>query len=677
MQGLVQLQGDRVEGNAAINYFDILNFPEREGRPPKQDVEKVYPRIQAGILKEMAEANKARDRRKLQSLEQDARNLKEAHDFFTQEDPGNTLFNQWVKRRAARSRVKPSSRKPPGNPGTENIRISDPPLSADGEVFRGAAKGKVKAKKKVNFKPLNDIEFIGMDEEFEALESPSEQRNRRPGQRDHHSIPKDRHNGRIKPEIWERLKISPPPQEIQDAYARLPPLPSDELDFEDFAIEEPEDPSPSQPSFGSTSNLDQTAETELGNTENRLSRKYIASDEDRQMDKDLRRRLNAWNALREPGNLTKQQLLRRMEEGERNANRQIDLNAEVEAVDKAPRVPWQEIARQRALEAQTSYREQQRILFGARNKSDVADRLNRLELETPGWMKSAGYSFWVPGIVGPEYVGAKLLDDETNIDWKALNIEWPPPPTAEQIAWSERWLQGIDERIQSGELGSEDEEEEGEEEKLTSEDLQARAKETEPNTWWKRYQRSWVLKLLFGEHESLVDGRDIAVAPKQYRFKPSVYKLNDNLELEHVCSPGESYFEHLYFSNETFIWPESLPKPPGMSARDRWIMRLQETDALRHRDGLPPLDPIPGVTPTDLPYDPDLFNPPPKPQPTPTPSVRTGQVTSEPPPIEGRSRIQRPKIEDFIRDRGERGRQKNQNENQNQLNKTEHGNQGE
>ncbi|KAF3214679.1 hypothetical protein TWF191_009671 [Orbilia oligospora] len=656
MQGLAQLRGDRLEGNAAINYFDILNFPEREDRPPKQDVEKVYPRIQAGISKEITKANKAGDRRKVQSLEQDARNLKEAHDFFTQEDPGNTLFNQ----------------KPPESPVTENIRISDQPLSADGEVFRGAAKGKAKAKKKVGFKLLDDVEFFGMDEE--ALESPSEQRNRRPRQRDPHSIPRDRNNGRIKPEIWERLKISPPPQEVQDAYARLHPLPSDELDFEDFEIEEPEIPPPPQPAFDSTTNLDQTVETELGNTGNQLSRKYVTSDGDSQMDKDLRRRLNVWKALREPGNLTTEQLLRRIKEGERNANRQIDLNAEAEAIDNAPRVPWQEIARQRALEAQTSYREQQRILFGARNKSDVADRLNCLELETPGWMKSAGYSFWVPGIVGPEYVGAKLLDDETNIDWKALNIEWPPPPTAEQIAWSERWLQDIDERIQSGELGSGDEEGEGEERKLTNEDLQARAKETEPNTWWKRYQRSWVSKLLFGEHESLVDGRDIAVVPKQYRFKPSVYKLNDNLELEHVCSPGESYFEHLYFSSETFIWPESLPKPPGMSARDRWIMKLQETDALRHRDGLPPLDPIPGVTPTDLPYDPDLFNPPPKPRPTPTPSVRTGQATSEPPLIEGRSRIKRPKIEDFIRDKREHRRQRNQNENQNQLNKTDHGN---
>ncbi|KAK6520261.1 hypothetical protein TWF506_000539 [Arthrobotrys conoides] len=672
MQGTGRRRGNRFEGNPAIDYFDILTFPEDKGRPPKRDVEKIYPRIRANILKEIRRANEAGDMEGIESLEDDVKNLEEAYSFFTQDDPGNTLFDRWVANRATQDQHGLDSRDYPQNrdnsrrilfPDTGNPRISDPPLSTDGDVFKGAANRNGRVQRKVAFKPPSNVDDFDMDEV--PLESPSEGR----GQRDEGSFPRDQYTGRIHPEIWRRLGVSPPPQEIQDAYARHPRLTSNELDFEYSTAEELAISSPSLPHSKDNVSHGQSLEIELGNTEERLSKEYKASQQDRQMDNNLRRRLSTWRALINQGNLTNQQLLRRMEE-EEEANHQRDLDAEVEAVGNAPRVPWQETARRRALEAQKSYREQRRALFETKNKTDLADQLLRLDLETPGWVKSADYSYWAPGIVAPEFAEAKLLDDETNINWRALDVEWPASPTAEQITRSNQRLRDIEDRSdaarRNGELIDEGDPPEGEKREMTDEELRVRVKETEPNTWWKSYQRSWFSRLLFGEHERLVDGREIALVPKKHRFKPSVYKLNDNMELEHVCSPGESYYEHLYFSNDTFIWPESLPKPPGRSARDRWIMKLQETDALRHRDGLPQLDPIPGITPTNLPYDPDLFNLPPKPQPTPTPSARTDQTASEQPLEEGRDMTRRPRFEDFVRDMQEQGRQMNRNESENQ-----------
>ncbi|RVD86820.1 uncharacterized protein DFL_005077 [Arthrobotrys flagrans] len=663
MQGSRRHRDGSFEGNPSLSYFDIFNLPEHEGRPPKENVRKLYPILYRHLLKELERAHAAEDVGKVAKFTQEIGFLDEARDFFIQKDPGDVLFNRWLERRTAQGRRRSGSRRSPHTSGGQRLRpspsigklrVSDA-LTSDSEVFRGASKrkGKAKVKAKVNFKLPTNLEVFNRNDE--VLDSPSERRGvKKPGTQYQYSIPRDQYTGKIEAKTWKELGESPPPQEIQDAYARYPPLPLDELKFEPLAIDEPALSLPPR-LFDGTTNHGQHTETELGNTEEHLFNEYTASHQDIQMGRNLRRRLDAWRDLRALGDLTGQQILQQMKEEEHNANRRIGFDAQAEAVNNAPRVPWQETARQRALEAQESYKEQRHALFEVGSEAEVANQLHRLDFETPGWMKSASTdpSYWAPGIMNPEYTEAKLLEAEANFNWGGLNVDWPAPPTGEQIARSNRQLKEIEDRyeekLRNGEPVEGKEEEETRE--LTKEELRARVKETEPSTWWRGYQRFWLSKLLFGEHESLVDGREIATAPKRYRFKPSVYRLNDNLELKHVCSPGESYFEHLYFSNDTFIWPESLPKPPGRSARDRWIMELQETDALRYRDGLPQLDPIPGVTPTDLPYDPDLLNPPS----IPPPSAETDSVALVPPQTRGRNK--KPKFEDFLRARQEQGKQ--------------------
>ncbi|KAK6344942.1 hypothetical protein TWF718_006892 [Orbilia javanica] len=652
MQGLSNRKDVVSPGNPELNYFDILNLPESEIRPSNEVVETVFSKILKNTVKGHENASAEGNVVAAANFATHIRHLKEAHRFFTQEDPGNLIFKQWLAGRKARNRRRSGSRSLyvstglKSKPSASNKRLSIPDrLASDGDVFRGGAKkdGKSKANAKgktVEFKFPKDRKVFSGDND--VLDSPSERRGlKKFGSQDQYLIPRQQYTGRIDPGVWKELGLSPPPQEIQDAYARYPPLPVDELKFEPL---EPDEPalSPPPPRFGNTTNHKLVAGSKLGNTEDDLLREYTTSSQDEQMNRDLRRRLGTWRALVGTGGLTKQQMLQRMKEEEQNAHRQIEFDAQVEAVNEAPRVPWQETARQRALEAQASYREHRDALSGTGSKADVLNRLHRLDFETPGWMKSADPAYWAPGIVGPEYMEDNILEEEENFDWGKVG-DWPPP-TAEQIKRSNMLRKEAEDHYKAA-LKIRDLEREKELENLrepTEEEVLAQVKETEPNTWWSPYQRSWFSKLLFGEHESLLDGREIGAAPKRYRFKPSIYKLNDNMELEHVCSPGETYFEHLYFSDETFIWPKDLPKPPGRSARDRWIMKLQETDALREQDGLEKLEGIPGITPTNLPYDPDLFNPPPKSQ--------LHNSTAEQTTMAPRAKVVKPRIKDYLRE---------------------------
>ncbi|KAK6539475.1 hypothetical protein TWF694_009698 [Orbilia ellipsospora] len=94
--------------------------------------------------------------------------------------------------------------------------------------------------------------------------------------------------------------------------------------------------------------------------------------------------------------------------------------------------------------------------------------------------------------------------------------------------------------------------------------------------WMRPMMRSWLWRLFFWRDErTFYPSRENMTVPKRYRFVKEVFRIDNNFERVHVCSPGESYFEHLYYSDKFFVWPDSLPvKPPGRSARDRWIRKL-------------------------------------------------------------------------------------------------------
>ncbi|KAK6496655.1 hypothetical protein TWF481_001645 [Arthrobotrys musiformis] len=651
MQDSKNLDDPVIKGNTDLNYFDILRLPEVGGRPPEIEVGKAYSKIESRLIKEHERAKQLKDITKIAKVTKDLKDLKEAHRFFTQKDPRDLELKYWLSHRTDLGRRISGSRKSPHTSGTlknkiaegdGKARLSDPQVADD--VFQGAAnKNKDGKPKKVVFKSLRDISFFSRNNE--VLESPSEQRARAKkggaGKQDENGILREDYTGVIDPKIWVELGISPPQQEILDLYARYPPVTLAELEFGDL--------NPDELPLGLETALPPLTPLIDGTGTKSSKGEYLVSDMDsrqnEQMKKDLQRRLETWKALIAKKDLTNKQILQHMKEEEQTASRGVlDLDTQIEALNNIARAPWQDTALQRVLEAQESYSEQLERLHSGR-----ADQLGGLDLETPGWLKNADYIYWAPGIMHPEHTEAALLEDEDNIPWEKMvpGFDWGPQPTAAQIASSKKRLKEMNARYEAarakGEI-ADDEEKEGARE-FTEEELKAQVKATEPVAWWMGCRRSWFWKLLLGEDERLVDGREIAMTPKRYRFRPSVYRYNDNLELEHVCSPGETSLEHHYFSDDTFFWPEDIPKPPGRSARDRWIMKLQEVDALRNRDGLPPLESIPGVTPTNLPYDPDLFNPPPKPQPAaPVPETNTDHTKA--PQQAGRSG--RLRIEDFL-----------------------------
>ncbi|EPS41716.1 hypothetical protein H072_4400 [Dactylellina haptotyla CBS 200.50] len=94
--------------------------------------------------------------------------------------------------------------------------------------------------------------------------------------------------------------------------------------------------------------------------------------------------------------------------------------------------------------------------------------------------------------------------------------------------------------------------------------------------WWTPMLRSWLWRFFFWTDERMFDPSPVNMTlPKRYRFKEGKTRIDHNFEHVHVCTPGESFFEHLYYSNEHFIWPDSLPtKPPGPSARYKWLRKL-------------------------------------------------------------------------------------------------------
>ncbi|KAF3907655.1 hypothetical protein AA313_de0206074 [Arthrobotrys entomopaga] len=99
--------------------------------------------------------------------------------------------------------------------------------------------------------------------------------------------------------------------------------------------------------------------------------------------------------------------------------------------------------------------------------------------------------------------------------------------------------------------------------------------------WMRPMMRSWLWRLFFWRDErTFYPKRENMTVPKRYRFVRETFRTDENFERVHVCSPGESYFEHLYYSDKFFIWPDSLPlKPPGRSARDRWLRKLEVQQA--------------------------------------------------------------------------------------------------
>ncbi|KAK6522613.1 hypothetical protein TWF281_002050 [Arthrobotrys megalospora] len=686
---------DPIEGNPRLNYFDLLNFPEANVPPPASEVTKTYNRIRRNLERESEIATADGDLLKLSRFYEELKRTREAFQFFTQDDPDGSRFQRWQNSRTVQGRRRVGARRSPHTsntrrvpgvlkvPRSSNSQLSDsdvfkPKVKDKGEVGekeeeKEKMKGKAKGKgKKVGFKlPKPDPNTFSRIDEM--VDSPSERRKRAPTRItsafDPDSIQREEYTGVVDPQIWEDLRISPPPQEVLDAYARYHMLPLEDL--EPFA---PEELDPSPPPTGNTTKNGQSTGASPGNLRDGSYTETTSGWQNDHMDRELRRRLRTWRELRQPGNLTAQQILERMKEEERNANPREDLDAQVEALSRVPRVPWQEKARQQTLKVHEDYLEQHRILE-TEGRAEMTDRLRRLNLETPAWMQRADAPYWSPGLMSSEetYTQAELdrMEDVTNINWAEIapNVTWPAPPTAEQIAESKRQVDLIN-RVNEPSATTELEEAR----QPTKEEIRALVEQSEPNKWWLKCQRSWLWKFFFGEDERLLDGREIAaIVPKRYRFKPSVYRLNDNLELEHVCSPGESYFEHLYFSDETFIWPESLPKPPGRSARDRWIMKIQEIDALRLRDSLPPLEPIPGITPTNLPYDPDVFNPP--------SGARTSRNTGQGTEVEvsqARQSTRRPRFDEWMRAREEQRQRENQNRNnQENQNGNNQGNQNE
>ncbi|KAK6338914.1 hypothetical protein TWF696_009715 [Orbilia brochopaga] len=96
----------------------------------------------------------------------------------------------------------------------------------------------------------------------------------------------------------------------------------------------------------------------------------------------------------------------------------------------------------------------------------------------------------------------------------------------------------------------------------------------------KPIKRHWLWELIFGKDEREYARPELRHLPIQHRWRTPNWKLNDDYELEHVCVPGESYFEHLFYSEKHFVWPEYLPRPQGLSARDRYLQRLEEKEAV-------------------------------------------------------------------------------------------------
>ncbi|KAK6340377.1 hypothetical protein TWF730_002137 [Orbilia blumenaviensis] len=608
-----------ITGNSKINYFDVLSFPEGESPPDKLEVEKAYHGILNRFLKERERLNMYGNIQRIANLDQEIRKLKEARVFFTQNDPGGSIFREWQAKRTPRRRRRTSSRRSPhvSSPriSTEPLRFRMPEIQTtqkpDNTVFQSEAEGKGK---KVEFKISKDKNVFRISNGM--ADSPSERRRvRKLIPENPYATPTAEYTSVIDPDIWGELGLSPPSQEAIDRCSgHLSPL-LDQIEHGLPLLGEPPK-SPDAP-FGNDVGIGRSTEREPRSTIRYRPTNTVSEWVDEQTNKDLKRRLGTWKTLVKSGKLTSQQIIRRMEEEERKFSQEANLDTQFQALNKVPRVPWQEIARQRALKAHESYRELHQMLSeGVGREVKMEAQLRKLNLETPVWLKSsADISYWAPGIMNSEdrYIQAELDELEGNVNWEEVvpGAKWPKPPTSAEIAENDKRLDEIEASFMTTSGAAEVN---GKEVEMSEEDqLRLLVKETEPNLWWLGCQRSWLWKLFFGKDERLIDGREIAATvPKRFRFKPSVYRYNDNLKLEHVCTPGESYFEHLYFSDEGFIWPESLPKPPGRSARDRLIMELQENDALRARDGLPIPEPIPGVTPTSLPYNPDLFNPPPK-----------------------------------------------------------------
>ncbi|KAJ6264449.1 hypothetical protein Dda_0595 [Drechslerella dactyloides] len=102
----------------------------------------------------------------------------------------------------------------------------------------------------------------------------------------------------------------------------------------------------------------------------------------------------------------------------------------------------------------------------------------------------------------------------------------------------------------------------------------------EENRKIKPIKRHWVWELIFGKDEREYAHPEVRHLPVQHRWKAPNWRLNNKYELEHKCVPGESYLEHLFYSDKHFIWPMELPRPTGPSARDSFLRKLKQKDDL-------------------------------------------------------------------------------------------------
>ncbi|KAF3934208.1 hypothetical protein ABW20_dc0107780 [Dactylellina cionopaga] len=260
---------------------------------------------------------------------------------------------------------------------------------------------------------------------------------------------------------------------------------------------------------------------------------------DAQMDKNRERRVKATKAamIKGPGVFPKDEV----------------ENLE-ETLESLRKIPWKYYANTKygEVEAEESYR-QQRKRKGETNKEFV----QRLVLMANPYLKQKH----------PEYV-KEWNGDEEDVEVEGYDIPNIPldGATPSKLASREISLEdelGVD--FTKGQVPTDF--------------------PTTPQYWWKPMQRSWLWRFFFGKDERMYDARPENMnLPKRYRFRGETFKIDNNFEHVHVCTRGETLFEHLYFSNKHFIWPDHLPKPPGLSARDRWLLKIEERQALLEKE---------------------------------------------------------------------------------------------
>lgn len=104
-----------------------------------------------------------------------------------------------------------------------------------------------------------------------------------------------------------------------------------------------------------------------------------------------------------------------------------------------------------------------------------------------------------------------------------------------------------------------------------------------------RYAVSWLWSLFFGPDErNYVDDASVR---KRDRFQHEITVEDLSKDgAKHHCRYGESYFEHIYYTDEHFVWPPNLPRPPGISARERYLAEFPHLRVVES-------EPIPTINP--------------------------------------------------------------------------------